>query len=167
MDRRSCWAAIYGVAQSWTWLKRLSMHACLHALEKEMATHSSVLAWRIPGTEEPGGLLSTGLHRVRHDWSDLAAAAVTRLFSFMDFVFLVLKVNLSVMSDSLWPYGLQLSKLSVYRILQARTLKWVTISFSRGSSQPRDRIWVSCIVSRFFAFWVTRKTLVYPVLIRN
>ena len=39
-----------------------------------MATHSSILAWRIPGTEEPGGLLSMGLHRVRHDWSDLAAA---------------------------------------------------------------------------------------------
>ena len=46
-----------------------------HALEKEMATHSSVLAWRIPGTEEPGGLPSMGSHRVRHDWSDLAAAA--------------------------------------------------------------------------------------------
>ena len=46
-----------------------------HALEKEMATHSSVLAWRIPGMEEPGGLQSMGLHRVGHDWSDLAAAA--------------------------------------------------------------------------------------------
>ena len=48
-----------------------------HALEKDMATHSSVLAWRIPGTGEPGGLLSMGSHRVGHDWSDLAAAAVT------------------------------------------------------------------------------------------
>ena len=46
-----------------------------HALEKEVATHSSVLAWRIPGTGEPGGLLSMGSHRVRHDGSDLAAAA--------------------------------------------------------------------------------------------
>ena len=46
-----------------------------HALEKEMATHSSVLAWRIPGTGEPGGLQSMGSHRVRHDLSDLAAAA--------------------------------------------------------------------------------------------
>ena len=46
-----------------------------HALEKEMATHYSVLAWRIPGTGEPGGLLSMGSHRVGHDWSDLAAAA--------------------------------------------------------------------------------------------
>ena len=46
-----------------------------HALEKEMATHSSVLAWSIPGTGEPGGLPSMGSHRVGHDWSDLAAAA--------------------------------------------------------------------------------------------
>ena len=44
-------------------------------LEKEMATHSSVLAWRIPGTAEPGGLPSMGSHRVGHDWNDLAAAA--------------------------------------------------------------------------------------------
>ena len=50
-----------------------------HALEKEMATHSSVLAWRIPGTEEPGGLPSMGSHRVGHDWSNLAAAAAKSL----------------------------------------------------------------------------------------
>ena len=47
----------------------------LHALEKEMAIHSSVLAWRIPGMEEPDGLPPMGLHRVGHDWGDLAAAA--------------------------------------------------------------------------------------------
>ena len=52
-----------------------------HALEKEMATHSSVLAWRIPGTGEPGGLPSMGLHRVGHDWSDLAAAAAAQIIS--------------------------------------------------------------------------------------
>ena len=97
-------AAVSGVAQSRTWLKwssssskvllpgkshgrrspvgcsqtRLSDFTftfCFHALEKEMATHSSVLAWRIPGTAEPGGLPSMGSHRVRHNWSDLAAAA--------------------------------------------------------------------------------------------
>ena len=50
------------------------LHFHFHALEKEMATHSSVLAWRIPGTGEPGGLPSMGSHRVGHDWSDLAAA---------------------------------------------------------------------------------------------
>ena len=47
-----------------------------HILEKEMATHSSVLAWRIPGMGEPGGLLSMGLHRVGHDWSDLVVVVV-------------------------------------------------------------------------------------------
>ena len=50
-------------------------HFSLSALEKEMATHSSILAWRIPGTGGPGGLLSVGSHRVGHDWSDLAAVA--------------------------------------------------------------------------------------------
>ena len=50
-----------------------------HALEKEMATHSSALAWRIPGTGEPGGLPSMGSHRVGHNWCDLAAAAATSL----------------------------------------------------------------------------------------
>ena len=50
-----------------------------HALEKEMATHSSVLAWRIPWTEKPGGMQSMGSHRVGHDWSDLAAAANSRM----------------------------------------------------------------------------------------
>ena len=49
--------------------------ACVHTLEKEMATHSSILAWRIPGSEAPGGLPSMRMHRVRHDWSNLAAAA--------------------------------------------------------------------------------------------
>ena len=60
VDRGAFWAAVHRVAQSQTRLKQLSMHA----LEKEMATHSSVLAWRIPGTEEPGGLLSVESHRV-------------------------------------------------------------------------------------------------------
>ena len=50
--------------------------ACMYALEKEMTTHSSILAWRIPWMEEPGGLPSRGSHRVGHNWSDLAAAAV-------------------------------------------------------------------------------------------
>ena len=55
-----------------------------HALEKEMATHSSVLAWRIPGMEEPGGLPSMGSHRVGHNQSDLAAAAAMHIKSSMD-----------------------------------------------------------------------------------
>ena len=69
-------AAVLGVARSWTRLSDFSLFFHFHALEKEMATHSSVLAWRIPGTGEPGGLPSMGSHRVGHDWIDLAAAAV-------------------------------------------------------------------------------------------
>ena len=75
MDGGAWWAAVHGVAKSWTWLSDFSFTFHFHALEKEMATHSSVLAWRIPGTGEPGGLPSMRLHRVGHDWSDLEVAA--------------------------------------------------------------------------------------------
>ena len=61
-----------------TWLSDFTFTFHLHALEKEMATYSSVLAWRIPGTGKPGGLPSMGLHRVGHDWRDLAAATSLR-----------------------------------------------------------------------------------------
>ena len=61
------WAAVRGVAKSWTQLRDFTFTFHFHALEKEMATHSSVLAWRIPGTGETGGLPSTGSRRVRHD----------------------------------------------------------------------------------------------------
>ena len=77
MDGGAWWAAVHGVAKSRTRLNDFTFN--FHALEKEMATHSSVLAWRIPGTEEPGGLPSMGSHRVEHDWSELAAAAADRL----------------------------------------------------------------------------------------
>ena len=70
MDRGAWWAAVHGVAKSQTRLSDFPFAFHFHTLEKEMATHSSVLAWRIPGTGEPGGLPSVGLHRVRHDWSD-------------------------------------------------------------------------------------------------
>ena len=71
---RGAWsAAVQEVRKGRTWLSDFTFTFHFPALEKEMATHSSVLAWRIPGTGEPGGLLSTGLHRVGHDWSDLAA----------------------------------------------------------------------------------------------
>ena len=77
MDGGAWWAAVHGIAKSRTRLSNFTFH--FHALEKEMTTHSSVLAWRIPGTGEPGGLPSLGSHRVRHDWSDLAAAAAAGL----------------------------------------------------------------------------------------
>ena len=74
MDRGAWRAAVHGVTKSWTRLSDFTFAFHFHALEKEMAPHSSVLAWRIPGTGEPGGLPSMGSHRVGHDWSDLAAA---------------------------------------------------------------------------------------------
>ena len=75
MDGEAWKAAVHGVAKSQTWLSDFTFTFNVHALEKEMATHSSVLAWRIPGMGERGGLPSMGLQRVRHNWSDLVAAA--------------------------------------------------------------------------------------------
>ena len=75
MDGRAWKAAVHGVAEGWSQLSDFTSTFHFPALEKEMATHSSVLAWRIPGTGEPGRLPSVGSHRVRHDLRDLAAAA--------------------------------------------------------------------------------------------
>ena len=72
MDGEAWWAAVHEVAKSRTWLSDFTFSFHFHALEKEMAAHCSVLAWRIPGTGECGGLPSMGWHRVGHDWSDLA-----------------------------------------------------------------------------------------------
>ena len=80
MDGGAWSAAVHGIARSQTRLSDFPFTFHFHTLEKEMATHSSVLAWRIPGTGEPGGLLSLGWHRVGHDWSDLAVAAVSQLY---------------------------------------------------------------------------------------
>ena len=78
MDGGAWWAAVHGVAKSRTRLSNFTFTFHVHALEKEMATQSSVLAWRIPGTGEPGGLPSMGSHRVGQDRSDLAAAAAVK-----------------------------------------------------------------------------------------
>ena len=67
MDGGAWKAAVHGVTESWTRLSNFTFTFHLHALEKETATHSSVLACRIPGTGEPGGLPSMGSHGVRHD----------------------------------------------------------------------------------------------------
>ena len=143
MDGGAWWAAVHGVARSQTRLSDFTFNFYFHALEKEMATHSSVLAWRVPGIAEPGGLPSMGLHRVGHDWSNLAAAAV---------------LSHSVMPNSLVTLvDCSPSGSSVHGISQARILEWVAISFSRGSSQPRDRTQVSCTAGGFFTVWATRE----------
>ena len=99
MDRGAWKAAVHGVAKSRTRLSGFTFTFHFHALEKEMATRSSVLAWRIPGTGEPDGLPSMGSHRIRHDWSDLAAAARIK------------SVSCSVMSNSLQPHGMYPTRL--------------------------------------------------------
>ena len=69
MDRGAWWAAVHGIAKSQARLSDCTFTFHFHALEKEMATHSSVLAWRIPGSGDPGELLSMGLHRVGHKYN--------------------------------------------------------------------------------------------------
>ena len=74
MDRAAWWATVHGVAKSQTRLRDFTFTFHFHALEKEMATHSSVLAWRIPGMAETGGLPSMRSYRVKHNCRNLAAA---------------------------------------------------------------------------------------------
>ena len=124
MDGGAWWAAVHGVARSRTRLSDFTFTFHFHALQKEMATHSSVLAWRIPGMGEPGGLPSMGSHRVGHDWSDLAAAAaaVQRL---------VVQSCLTLCNCM----DCSLPGSSVHGVLQARILEWVAIlshSFLQG-----------------------------------
>ena len=80
------WAAVHGVAKSRTRLSDFTFTFHFPALEKAMATHSSVLAWRISGTGEPGGLPSMGSHRVGHDWIDLAAFVEYYCVPVLDFL---------------------------------------------------------------------------------
>ena len=113
MDRGAWWAAVHGVARSQTRLEDFAFTFHFHALEKAMATHSSVLAWRIPGTGQPGGLPSLGSHRVRHDWSDLAVAVMGVHNDIFDPKGLLSKTLL--LSNKAVPFqSLYLQKQSVY-----------------------------------------------------
>ena len=131
MDRGAWWAAVHGVAQSQTRLSDFTFTFHFHALEKEMATHSSVLAWRIPRTGEPGGLQSMGLHGVGHNRSDLAAAATMCCAQSC--------LTLCNPMDCSRPGS------SIHGILQARILEWVAMPSSRGCFQSGDRTSVSSV----------------------
>ena len=85
---------VHGVARSRTWLSNFTFTFHFHALEKEMETHSSVLAWRIPGMGKPGGLSSLGLHRVGHDWSDLADPNRKKKTIFLNEVFIYFSLKI-------------------------------------------------------------------------
>ena len=103
MDGGAWWATVHGVTKSRTWLSDFTFTLHFHALEKEMAPHSSILAWRIPGTEEPVGLPSMGSHRVGHDWCDLAAAAARQhsvCYSIRDGMFFAISWKSSCHNDS-------------------------------------------------------------------
>ena len=76
MDEGAWKAIVHGVTEGWTGLSEFAFTFHFPALEKEMATHSSVLVWRIPGTGETGGLLSMGSHRVGHDCSDSSSSSM-------------------------------------------------------------------------------------------
>ena len=90
MDTRASQATVFGVAKNQTWLSDFIFTFHFRVLEKEMATHSSVLAWRVPGMEEPGGLPSMRSHRVGPDWSDLAAAAAWLIMNIFSVVFFLI-----------------------------------------------------------------------------
>ena len=93
-DRGAWWAAVHGVTKSRTWLSNFTFTSHFHALEKQMAAHTSILAWRIPGMADPGGLPSMGSHRVGHDWGDLAAAAAAAdLASNLSFYCLIVELR--------------------------------------------------------------------------
>ena len=97
MDGGAWKAAVHGITEGRTRLSDFTFTFHCLALEKEMATHSSVLAWRIPGTGEPGGLPSMGSHRVGHNWSDLAAA-----WLFWGFPGGMLKLKLQYFGHLMW-----------------------------------------------------------------
>ena len=114
-----------------------------HALEKEMATYSSILAWRIPGTGEPGGLPSMGLHRVGHNWSDLAAAAAAICY-FLGFVYPIL---------DLWDHKYSILLFINPTVFESLLLCSVMLStFLLHPSPPPTFSFRGCKLV-FFSFW--------------
>ena len=105
MDGEAWWAAVHGVTRSWTRLSDFTSTFHFHALKEAMAPHSSVLAWWILWTEEPGGLPSMGSHRVGHDWSNLAAAAAANIYGSC----------MSPWERGWWPDDMRLVKLVVIK----------------------------------------------------
>ena len=130
MDGGAWWAAVHGVTKSQTRLSDFTFPFHFHALEKEMATPSSVLAWRIPGMEEPGRLPSMGLHRVGHDWSNLAHTQgkthLRQVYASLTAAAAALLQSCPTLCD---PIDSSPPGSAVPGILQARTLEWVAISF--------------------------------------
>ena len=145
MDGGAWKAAVNGVTEGQTRLSDFTFTFHFHALEKGMATHSSVLAWRIPGTGEPGGLPSMGSHRVGQDWSDLAAAAAeaenmfwpsTRVLSSPEFIIQFKKTSfVPLNTDS----NLSLGKENMLEEKPGKT-------YHRGGMEgSSSALWRSCV----------------------
>ena len=146
MDRGAWQAAVHEVAKSRTWLSDFTFTFHFHALEKKMATYSSVLAWRNPGMGEPGGLPSLESHRVGHDWRDLAAAAWTAacqaplssavshsVFQFMSIELVVLSNHLTLCHPLLFVPSIFLS-FRVFSSESTLCTKW-TLQIQQQSFQ--------------------------------
>ena len=144
MDGGAWLAVDHGVTKSRTWLSIFTFTFHFHALEKEMATHSSVPAWRIPGMGEPGGLLSVGSHRVRHDRSDSAAASIISLWAIYR-AFLVTQQAMQEMQ--VWSLGWE-DPLEKEMATHSSILAWeIPWSEKPGRLQsmgsPKSQTWVS------------------------
>ena len=129
MDGGAWKAAVHGVARSRTWLSDFTFTFHFHALEKETATHSSVLAWRIPGTGEPGELPSMGSHRVGHDWSDLAAAAAADHYTQRD---------KKILKEFAWSIKICWIK---YQTLFAHSLQWELLCKTKLQTKLQMNYW--------------------------
>ena len=141
--RRSLVGCSPWVARSQTRLSNFTVTFYFHALEKEMATHSSVLAWRSPGTGKPCGLPSMGSHRVGHDWSDLAAAAIQSVHHFLIVFFFYKAIRRGCesvwfqvyTSDTCWqPRWLS----SQWKCQPGLSGKWKTFQCSHGKFKYED-----------------------------
>ena len=117
MDREVWRAAVHGVAKSRTWLSHFTFTFHFHALEKEMATHSRILAWRIPGMGEPDGLPSMGSHRVGHYWSNLAAAAAVHCIRWPKY----------------WSFSFSISPSNEYSGLISFRIDWLDLLAVQGT----------------------------------
>ena len=161
MDRGTWWAAVHGVAKSQTRLSDFTFTFHFHALEKEMATHSSVLAWRIPGMGEPGWLLSMGSHRAGYNRSDLAAAAVWRKVVWLrkckNYFDMKMKVAQSCLTlNCFQPHALEPTRLLCPWNAPAKNTG-VGCHFLLQGIFPTQGS--NCIAGKFFTIWATREAL--------
>ena len=149
MDGGAWWATVHGVVKSRTWLSDFTFTFHFHALEEEMATHSSVLAWRIPGTGEPGGLPSMGSNRVGHGWSDLAAAVAADSQCYISFryahsnsIFLQMIIHLKIW----WGFpGSSAGKESTCNAGDPRSIPGSGRSTGEGIGYPLQYSWASLV----------------------